>query len=128
MLHVVIRYTYDCVKGMNYLHSKKMIHRDLKSLNLLLSSNRVVKVADFGTSKLVKTLTGDFDLPFHSSTDTDSSTNATTMGGTSSNIGHHTESSFNTPTSPSGLVVQSLLMTRAVGACVRACDCCLCFC
>lgn len=38
---------------MNYLHDRKnpVVHRDLKSLNILLDSNRRVKLADFGWTK-----------------------------------------------------------------------------
>jgi len=38
---------------MAYLHSIKIIHRDLKSHNLLVDKNWVVKVADFGLSRSV---------------------------------------------------------------------------
>ncbi|VDN59896.1 unnamed protein product [Dracunculus medinensis] len=36
--------------GMNYLHQKKIIHRDLKSPNILVDSKDVLKICDFGTS------------------------------------------------------------------------------
>jgi len=41
----------DIAQGMNYLHRKKIIHRDLKSLNLLLDSYNNIKICDFGLSK-----------------------------------------------------------------------------
>jgi len=47
----------DTAAGMDFLHSKKVLHRDLKSENLLLvtidpSAATVVKIADLGVSKL----------------------------------------------------------------------------
>jgi len=46
----VIRFAADTARGMNYLHSAKppILHNDLKSPNLLLDKNQVVKVCDFG--------------------------------------------------------------------------------
>lgn len=36
------------LEGLEYLHSQKIIHRDLKLGNLFLSDNMVVKIGDFG--------------------------------------------------------------------------------
>lgn len=44
-----IRYfTYSIMKGVLYLHSKGVIHRDLKPMNILVNENWDVKISDFG--------------------------------------------------------------------------------
>ncbi|XP_048536000.1 serine/threonine/tyrosine-protein kinase HT1-like [Triticum urartu] len=48
----VLRLALDVARGMEYLHAQGVIHRDLKSHNLLLNDEMRVKVADFGTSCL----------------------------------------------------------------------------
>ncbi|EPS58360.1 hypothetical protein M569_16453, partial [Genlisea aurea] len=44
----------DVARGMNYLHhcNPPIVHRDLKSSNLLVDKNWTVKVSDFGLSRL----------------------------------------------------------------------------
>lgn len=41
--------------GMDYLHKVNVVHRDLKTANLLMDENEVVKVADFGVARVKST-------------------------------------------------------------------------
>lgn len=43
----------DVAMGMNYLHLCSVIHRDLKSGNILIDSHGLVKISDFGLSCLL---------------------------------------------------------------------------
>jgi mitogen-activated protein kinase 15 len=63
-LHAVIRanileeihkkyIVYQTLKSLKYIHSGDLIHRDLKPSNILLNSECLVKVADFGLARSV---------------------------------------------------------------------------
>lgn len=39
--------------GLNYLHERKVLHRDIKSQNIFIDSEGAIKLADFGISKML---------------------------------------------------------------------------
>jgi serine/threonine protein kinase len=45
------------IEGLNAIHSKGWIHRDLKPHNILLNSEGKCKIADFGLAKSTKSVT-----------------------------------------------------------------------
>lgn len=47
----IVSWSKQIAVGMQYLHMHKIIHRDLKSPNILIGQNEVIKISDFGTSR-----------------------------------------------------------------------------
>ncbi|KAK1564927.1 hypothetical protein Q3G72_014884 [Acer saccharum] len=49
---VVVQLALDLARGLSYLHSQKIVHRDVKTENMLLDKTRTVKIADFGVARV----------------------------------------------------------------------------
>lgn len=47
----IIYFTYQLLKGLKFIHSANVIHRDLKPKNLLVNSSCELKICDFGLAK-----------------------------------------------------------------------------
>lgn len=43
---------FQICMGVGYLHSLKTVHRDLKCMNIFLTKDNVIKIGDFGVSKM----------------------------------------------------------------------------
>ncbi|XP_015359648.2 cyclin-dependent kinase 3 isoform X2 [Marmota marmota marmota] len=50
-LHLVKSYLFQLLQGVNFCHSHRVIHRDLKPQNLLINEFGALKLADFGLAR-----------------------------------------------------------------------------
>lgn len=48
---VIKRYSVQLLRGLSYLHENGVIHRDLKSANILIAPDGTIKLTDFGSAK-----------------------------------------------------------------------------
>ncbi|EGR33731.1 protein kinase domain protein, partial [Ichthyophthirius multifiliis] len=49
----ILDYITQICCGLNYIHQKNIIHRDIKAQNIFLTKNQMIKIADFGISKVL---------------------------------------------------------------------------
>ncbi|RIA93206.1 kinase-like domain-containing protein [Glomus cerebriforme] len=53
-----IRIAYDIAKGLNFLNSVKIVHRDIRSENIVITDYDIAKIANFKLSRGINTATG----------------------------------------------------------------------
>ena len=54
---LIANFVRQILQGLNYLHLKEIIHRDIKGANILVDNKGTVKISDFGISKRVEAST-----------------------------------------------------------------------
>ncbi|CAH1781892.1 unnamed protein product [Owenia fusiformis] len=52
--HVILDWFIQLCFGLRYIHSMKILHRDLKTQNIFLTRHNIVKIGDFGIARILK--------------------------------------------------------------------------
>ena len=54
LLHRGKNVAIDMLRGLHFLHAKRIVHMDLKSPNILLTRHGQAKLADVGLAKVIR--------------------------------------------------------------------------
>ena len=55
---LILDIVYQMVSAISYMHAHNVLHRDLKTANIFLTKEGLVKIGDFGISKILTTRHG----------------------------------------------------------------------
>ena len=47
------KFFIEMCKGLQYLHANRVLHRDIKTINMFLASEDRIKIGDLGVAKLL---------------------------------------------------------------------------
>ncbi len=50
-LPIACRYAFQLLSALEHVHSLRVLHRDVKTENIFLTKNDVIKLGDFGIAK-----------------------------------------------------------------------------
>jgi NIMA (never in mitosis gene a)-related kinase len=50
---VIWKYFIEMCLGLLYLHSNKILHRDIKTINMFLTKDDCIKIGDLGVAKML---------------------------------------------------------------------------